>query len=156
MLYTYVMAICACFVASKHFAFGTTGPPDSNQLGTALYGPSDLAEDRKWTEDEQIELRCRMSIGALVPGRVPTGNGAVDVFVKYFDLIRDSADRIESIVLRKRTMVLVADAIGSYLHARMLPEIRALYYEGKVNYTSTKRLHDLAKKIKYANKNDPF
>lgn len=122
---------------------GRTGP---ESLGTVLYTAADaVVGARNWTDDERIELLCRAAVGSLVPTRVP--NNAGD-FLAYFRLIGEKTAKIRSTVGRKRATVMVADAIGAYLYARLLPAARALYYDGELEYSTAKRLHDLTRKIK--------
>lgn len=118
----------------------------TGNLGTALYTRSDL-DRAKWTYDEQIDLRCRMTAESLVPGRVPA-NGA-DAFLAYFDLLRDVANtKFGSESGRRRAMVAVTDAIGGYMYAKLLPRARWSYYEARLDYPTAKRLHDLMANIK--------
>jgi len=114
-------------------------------LGTALYAASDATAARRWTDAERTELRCRQSVGRLVPGRVPDDARR---FLAYFRLVESRAADVRSAVARKRVALAVADAIGAYLHARMLPAARARYYDGALDYATAKRLHDLLAKIK--------
>jgi hypothetical protein len=113
------------------------------EQGTTLYTISDIR--RKWTDTESFELQGRMLVGSLIPTKIPENEND---FLDYFVSIKRSIDKIHSAVGRKRAMVMVADAIGGYLYAKMLPQIRIFYYEGKFKYSTTKRLHDLMKKIK--------
>lgn len=116
-------------------------------FGTTLYSSSDLK--RKWTDFERTELQRRILVGSLIPGTNQTPDDFGNGFLEYFALINRNIVKIDSVVERKRTMVMVADAIGSYMYAKLLPEVRLLYYEGKLKYSLVKRLHDLMKKIKY-------
>jgi len=132
---------CASWPSVAAAGPGRPGPG----LGTALYTASDAAATRKWTDGERTELRCRESVGRLVPGRVPDD---ARLFLAYFRLIENRAADIRSAVGRKRAALAVADAIGAYLHAKMLPAARARYYDGALDYPTAKRLHDLMAKIK--------
>lgn len=135
---------CVYLVAVYTKILVTGNAQDVDLLGTNLYTLSDV-HGRVWTDTEEVELLCRISVGSLVPTKVPQ-NG--DDFIKYFVLMKNNIDKIASTAGRKRAMIMVADAIGSYLYAKMLPVVRALYYDGKSGYSTTKRLHDLMKKIK--------
>ncbi|KAE9538787.1 hypothetical protein AGLY_005369 [Aphis glycines] len=115
--------------------------------GTALYKLTDV--DRKtWTYAERIELQCRMTVGSLVPGANFSDYDG-DIFLQYFDEVKNEAKKIISSVTRKRAMIAVVDALGGYLHAELLPRAKELYYEGQAKYSTVKRLHKLEKNIKY-------
>lgn len=129
------------------FRIFVTGSGHNTNFGTTLYTSSDIK--RKWTDVERIELHRRMLVGSLIPGTNQTPEDFGDVILDYFELIKRNVDKIDSVVERKRTMVMVADAMGSYIYAKLLPEVRVLYYEGKFKYSPVKRLHDWMKKIKY-------
>lgn len=142
MLTIMIIIKCACFVTLSTNVFVVSAQQDMD-LGTTLYTLSDIK--RKWTDTDSIKLQCRMLVGSLVPTKVPENEND---FLNYFVSIKNHTDKIDSAVGRKRALVMFADAIGGYLYARMLPQIRILYYEGKLKYSTTKRLHDLIKKIK--------
>ncbi|CAI6348636.1 unnamed protein product [Macrosiphum euphorbiae] len=126
---------------------GGTGSPDAH--GSSLYKVTDI--DRKtWTSADCIELQCRKSIGLLIPGANFTdGDGAGVRFLQYFDVVKAEAKKIVSSVARKRAMIAVVDALGGYLHTKLLPHVREQYYAGRASYSTVKRLQDLDKNIKY-------
>lgn len=132
----------ACFVIFSIHGLVVCTEQDV-ELGTTLYTLSDIK--RKWTGTESYELQSRMLVGSLVPTKIPENEND---FLDYFVSIKNATNKIDSAVGRKRVLVMVADAIGGYLYAKMLPQVRILYYEGKLKYSTTKRLHDLMKKIK--------
>lgn len=137
------LLITACCGVATAVAAGRDGP---ESLGTALYSRSDaVAGTRNWSDDELTELRCRVAVEPLVPTAIPED---ANDFLVYFDVVKNRTAKIRSTVVRKRATLMVADAIGAYLYARLLPAIGMLYYEGKVEYSTAKRLHDLMRKIK--------
>jgi len=125
---------------------GDTGSQDAH--GTSLYKLTDV--DRKmWTSADLIELQCRKSVGLLIPGANFSDGDGTDVrFLQYFDVIKGEAKKIVSSVARKRAMIAVVDALGGYLHTKLLPHVRQQYYAGRTTYSTAKRLHDLEKNIK--------
>lgn len=114
--------------------------------GTVLYKLKDINR-KTWTYSERTELQCRMTVGSLVPGANFSDYDG-DIFLQYFDHIKNEAKKIVSSVTRKRAMIAVVDALGGYLHAELLPRARELYYEGRAKYSTLKRLHKLEKNIK--------
>lgn len=121
---------------------GVTGSPDAQ--GTVLYKLTDV--DRKtWTYADLMELQIRKSVGLLIPS---TNFSDGERFLEYFDVIKGEAKKIVSSVARKRAMMLVLDALGGYLHTKLLSHAKQQYYEGQATYSTVKRLHDLDKTIK--------
>lgn len=138
---------CACLVAA--LAGRDPAAPRDNNFGTALYGPGDAAVGRTWTDRERAGLLCRMSVGRLVPTRTPDD---ARVLLDYFALVGNMSARYAGTAKRRRALrTAAADALGGYLYAEVLPRVRMLYYEGRSDYPTTRRLHDLAKNIKYDN-----
>ncbi|XP_022160964.1 uncharacterized protein LOC111027058 [Myzus persicae] len=129
-----------------------TGSQDVH--GTVLYKLTDV--DRKtWTDADRVELQCRKLVGSLIPGaNFSNGDGDGERFLEYFSLIKGQAKKIVSSVARKRAMIAIVDALGGYLHTKLLPNVREQYYAGRATYSTVKRLHDLEKNIKYVLKTD--
>jgi len=125
---------------------GATRSPDA--YGTVLYKLTDV--DRKtWTYADRIELQCRKSVGSLIPGaNFSKGDGDGERFLEYFGVIKGEAKKIVSSVARKRAMIAVVDALGGYLHTKLLPHVREQYYAGRATYSTVKQLHNLEKNIK--------
>ncbi|VVC30009.1 Hypothetical protein CINCED_3A016216 [Cinara cedri] len=141
---------CTCFVvitlllcADAVFSDAIAEQNAAN-FGTTLYTKSDV--EKHWTDTELIALQCRMLIGWLIPTKIPD-NG--ETFLAYFDLIKNHTTKINSLAIRKRTMIIIVDAIGGYMHTKMLPQFKLFYYDGKMKYSTMKRLHDLLKAIKH-------
>lgn len=125
---------------------GGTGSSDA--YGTSLYKLTDV--DRKtWTYADRIELQCRKSVGLLIPrANFSDGDGDGERFLEYFGVIKGEAKKIVSSVARKRAMIAVVDALGGYLHTKLLPHVREQYYAGRATYSTVKQLHELEKNIK--------
>lgn len=112
-------------------------------VGTALYTRNDLT--RTWTDQEAIRLHGRMAVDWLLPTRVPDDGTA---FVEYLKLIADKSASVENEQSRKRLMVLVADALGGYMHGVLLVKVKASYYEGRAGFDLTNTLYGIMRKIK--------
>lgn len=139
-----ISKICTCIIAVLCIADYIFGIEQySDNFGTTLY--TQLNIKKNWTNNERIELQCRMLVGSLIPTKIPEDG---DVFLTYFNLIKNHTNKINSVASRKRTMIMIVDAIGGYLHAKMLPQNILLYYDGKSKYSTTKRLYNLVKAIK--------
>lgn len=122
------------------------GTESSDAHGTSLYKLTDV--DRKtWTYADRIELQCRKSVGLLIP-RANFSDGDGERFLEYLGVIKGEAKKIVSSVARKRAMIAVVDALGGYLHTKLLPYVREQYYAGRATYSTVKQLHDLEKNIK--------
>lgn len=115
-------------------------PPN---VGTTMYDRRDLNR-AEWTQRDAVKLFGRMIVDQLLPRRVPDGAA----FSRYWELIAKKMTVIGNAELRKVVTVMVADAVGGYVHAVMWPKVKASYYAGHGTYNVTERLHGLLQKIK--------
>lgn len=112
-------------------------------VGTTIYGARDLTR-AWWTRQDAVRLSGRRIVDELLPRRVPDGAP----FLRYWRLAMDKSANIENAEFRRQTVLMVADALGGYLHGVMLPNVKAAYYDGRADYDVTDRLHALLRKIK--------
>lgn len=112
-------------------------------VGTALYKRSDLT--RTWTEQEATRLHGRMLVDQLLP-RSDVDDGVA--FLDHMKLIMSKSKMIENEDVRKHIMVMIADAMGGYMHGVLLVKVKASYYEGRVGFDVTNTLYRIMRKIK--------
>ncbi|KAF7382927.1 hypothetical protein HZH66_013329 [Vespula vulgaris] len=146
----FLLILVMSITSNKQRTKGNKVLRNNENIGTVLFEKGDYMK-RCWTSEEFTILNSRRMFQDILP-KVKVIDYQNDQYIAllmdYFHICLDSV-RILSIGKTKHLMLkALADAMGGYLRAYILPFTKQSYYAGNIKYHNAKKLFELYEELK--------
>ncbi|KAG8330125.1 hypothetical protein J6590_070106 [Homalodisca vitripennis] len=145
VFYELITVNLLCILQSNNVVYGDTYTFEPPNLKTVLFKETDLMT-RCWSLYEVNLLLNRRVMQDLVPRKIPKD---LPMLLRYLKNVEEIILEIPAGINQTLVMSAMADVIGAYLQAIVIPIANEAYYAGNVDYSTVYELHGLLDKWKW-------